>query len=60
MRGKRAKQLRAIARENTVGAPSVLYTNRTHRAGYQLLLAPGCTRKEYKQLKRSYKEGRRA
>lgn len=56
MRGKRARQLRRMAEANTVGAPKKRYFQ-IERSGV-VGLKPGCTRYEYKQLKKDYKEGR--
>ena len=74
MRGKRAKQLRRMAQENTVSAPLCAYVHKDHGGGrlykridgrsiavprITRLLDPTCTRREYQKLKAWFKSGRR-
>ena len=56
MNGKRAKQLRKLAEENTVGNEDVYYEGFKKNGTPLVRLQPGCTRHEEKQLKRIYKD----
>ncbi len=53
MNGKRAKGLRSIAREVTIGQPEARY--RRNSSSGVITLHPQCTRAVYKALKRRAK-----
>lgn len=62
MNQKKAKMLRRMARENTIGKPDVSYdgyiskhdeVNKVDK--YRLELQPGCTRHELNEQKKKYK-----
>lgn len=54
MNNKKAKALRKIAREQTVGAPEVEYVASKNNPS-TWVLARNCTRSFYKRLKKAYK-----
>lgn len=54
MNNKKAKALRKIAREQTLGAPEVEYVASKSNEG-TWMLARNCTRSLYKRLKKAYK-----
>lgn len=53
MRAKKAKALRKIAREQTLGAPEVEYVASKNHPG-TWFLARNCTRSFYKRIKKAY------
>lgn len=53
MNGKKAKALREMARRITVGADKTAYCSRKDNSR-TILLAPGCTRRCYQQIKKEY------
>lgn len=60
MRGKKAKILRRIANEMTVGMEKVQYTDRAinpKKPTRRTRFLYDCTRLAYRNLKRRYKEG---
>ena len=64
MRGARAKQLRRMAEQNTVGqlAEDFGYVDRSNplegKTRYQKVTVPGTTKSEYNRLKNIYKASR--
>lgn len=57
MRGRKAKALRKIAQEATVGRPAVAY-GQNKRTG-EIRVMPDTTRGVYKIIKKAYKQGKR-